>query len=45
MEKMIPYEKPSQKEKRRQDSRRRNTWGEGNLVTRRPAGSKAYNRK
>lgn len=45
MEKMIPYEKPSQKEKRRQDSRRRNTWGEGNLVSRRPSGSKAYNRK
>ena len=45
MEKMIPYEKLSKKEKRRQDSRRRNTWGEGNPVTRRPAGSKAYNRR
>ena len=45
MEKMIPYEKLSQKEKRRQDSRRRNTCGEGNLVTRGPAGSKDYNRR
>ncbi|MCI6955945.1 MAG: hypothetical protein MR763_01150 [Clostridiales bacterium] len=45
MEKMIPYEKLSKKEKRRLDSRRRNTWGEVNPVTRKPASSKAYNRR
>jgi len=45
MEKFIPYEKLSKKEKRKLDLAKRNTWGELNPVTRKPANSKAYNRK
>ena len=45
MEKFIPYEKLSKKEKRKIDQARRQTWGELNPVTRRPENSKAYNRK
>ena len=45
MEKFIPYEKLSKKEKRRLDSRRRKTWGEMSPVTRKPENPKAYNRK
>lgn len=45
MEKYIPYEKLSKKEKRKIDSCRRKTWGNLNPVTRKPANSKAYNRK
>ena len=44
MEKYIPYEKLSKKEKRRLDSQRRTTWGCVNPVTRKPGNSKAYNR-
>ena len=44
MEKFIPYEKLSKKEKRKIDKARRQTWGELNSVTRKPANSKAYNR-
>ena len=44
MEKYIPYEKLSKKEKRKLDLARRNTWGELDPVTRRPQNSKAYNR-
>ena len=44
MEKSIPYEKLSKKEKRKADLARRQTWGELNPVTRRPENSKAYNR-
>ena len=44
MEKFIPYEKLSKKEKRKLDQARRQTWGELNPVTRKPANSKAYNR-
>lgn len=44
MEKYIPYEKLSKKEKRRLDSQRRTTWGCVNPVTRKPDNSKAYNR-
>ena len=44
MEKFIPYEKLSKKEKRKVDQARRQTWGELNPVTRKPANSKAYNR-
>lgn len=44
MEKYVPYEKRSKKEKRKLDSARRGTWGECNPVTRKPANSKAYNR-
>ena len=45
MEKYIPYEKLSKKEKRKIDSCRRKTWGILNPATRKPANSKAYNRK
>ena len=44
MEKFIPYEKLSKKEKRKIDQARRQTWGELNPVTRKPENSKAYNR-
>ena len=45
MEKYIPYEKLSKKDKRKLDSCRRKTWGNLNPVTRKPANSKVYNRK
>ena len=45
MEKFIPYEKLSKKEKRKLDAAKRRTWGEINPVTRKPQNSKAYNRK
>ena len=44
MEKFIPYEKLSKKEKRKQDRSRRSTWGELSPVTRKPDNSRAYNR-
>ena len=44
MEKFIPSEKLSKKEKRKIDAARRTTWGEINPVTRKPQSSKAYNR-
>ena len=44
MEKFIPYEKLSKKEKRKLNQARRQTWGELNPVTRKPENSKAYNR-
>ena len=44
MEKFIPYEKLSKKEKRKVDQARRQTWGELNPVTRKPTNSKVYNR-
>lgn len=45
MEKFIPYEKLSKKEKRRIDQSRRQTWGGLNPVTRKPENSRAYNRR
>lgn len=45
MEKFIPYEKLSKKEKRKMDLARRQIWGELNPVTRKPENSKAYNRR
>ena len=45
MEKFIPYEKLSKKEKRKIDLAKRQTWGELNPVTRKPVSSKAYNRR
>ena len=45
MEKFIPYEKLSKKEKRKMDLAKRQTWGELNPVTGQPVNSKAYNRK
>ena len=44
MQKFIPYEKLSKKEKRRLDSQQRTTWGCVSPVTRKPENSKAYNR-
>ena len=44
MKKFILYEKLSKKEKRKIDQAKRQTWGELNPVTRKPANSKAYNR-
>jgi hypothetical protein len=44
MEKFIPYEKLSKKEKRKIDQAKQQTWGELNPVTRKPVNSKAYNR-
>ena len=44
MEKFIPYEKLSKKEKRKIDQARRQTWGELNPVTRKPTNSRAYDR-
>ena len=45
MEKFVPYEKLSKKEKRRLDRAKRQTWGDLNPVTRKPENSKTYNRK
>ncbi len=45
MEKFIPYEKLSKKEKRKFNSQKRATWGTLNPVTRKPANPKAYNRQ
>lgn len=45
MDKFIPYEKLSKKEKRKIDQARRQTWGNLSPVTRKPESSKAYNRK
>ena len=45
MQKLIPYEKLSKKDKRILDRAKRQTWGELNPVTRKPPNSKAYNRK
>lgn len=45
MEKFIPYEKLSKKEKRKVDAAKRNTWGNLNPVTRKPQNSKTYNRR
>ena len=44
MEKFIPYEKLSKKEKCKMDLAKRQTWGELNPVTGQPENSKAYNR-
>lgn len=45
MDKFIPYEKLSKKEKRKRDAMRRGTWGALNPVTRKSENSKAYNRQ
>ena len=45
MEKFIPYEKLSKKEKRRRDAMMRNTWGPLNPVTRKSKNPKAYDRQ
>ena len=43
MEKFVPYEKLSKKEKRRMDSMKRGTWQGVNPVTRKSENPKAYN--
>ena len=45
MEKFVPYEKLSKKEKRKQDLRKRRDWGELTPVTRKPEHSRAYVRQ
>ena len=45
MEKFVPYEKLSKKEKRKLDQARRQTWGSISPVTRKPENSRAYNRQ
>jgi len=45
MERFIPYEKLSKKEKRKLNRAKRQTWGNLNPVTRKPENSKAYNRR
>ena len=45
MEKFIPYEKLSKKQKRALDAARRGSWGGLSPVTRRPENPKAYKRK
>lgn len=45
MEKYIPYEKMSKKQRKELNNLKRRTWGEISPVTRRPENPKAYNRK
>ena len=45
MDKLIPYEKLSKKEKQKRSALRRGTWGALNPVTRKPENSKAYDRR
>lgn len=45
MEKFVPFEKLSKKEKRKINLERRSSWGSFNPVTRKPTTSKAYDRK
>ena len=45
MEKYIPYEKLSKKERRKRDAMMRGTWGPLNPVTRKSKNHKAYDRR
>lgn len=45
MEKFIPYEKLSKKERRKRDAMMRGTWGPLNPVTRKSKNPKAYDRR
>jgi hypothetical protein len=45
MEKFVPFEKLSKKEKRKQNRARRNGWGALSPVTRKPANPRAYKRR
>ena len=45
MNKHIPFEKMSKRQKKDVNARRRNGWDVLNPVTRRPANPKAYNRR
>lgn len=44
MDKFIPYEKLSKKQKQEQDKKQRKDWGSLNPVTRKPKNPKAYDR-
>ncbi len=45
MERFIPEEKLSKKERRKRNNERRGTWGSFSPVTRKPPKSSIYNRK
>lgn len=45
MEKFIPFEKLSKKERQKRNAARRGSWYGLNPVTRKPENSKAYNRR
>ena len=45
MEKFIPYEKLSKKEKRKLDAMKRGSWGDVNPDSRKVESKKTYNRK
>lgn len=45
MQKFVPFEKLSKKERERLNKAKRATWGALNPVTRKPENPKAYNRK
>ena len=45
MERFIPYEKLSKRERQKRDSARRGSWNGLNPVTRRSESAKAYNRR
>ena len=44
MEKFIPYEKLSKKERKKRDGERRRSWGGLHPATRKPTHSRAYRR-
>jgi hypothetical protein len=44
MNKHVPFDKLSKREKKIENARRRRDWGSMNPVTRRPANPRAYNR-
>lgn len=45
MQKFVPFEKLSKKEREKLNKERRRSWGALNPVTRKPENPKAYNRK
>ena len=45
MQRFIPYEKLSKREKKRRDNERRQDWGQINPLTRKKEDRKVYNRK
>jgi len=45
MERFVPYEKLSKRERKALDKAKRATWGQISPVTRRPDNPKAYNRR
>lgn len=45
MEKFVPFEKLSKKQKKELNNQKRKTWGDMNPVTRKPENPKAYNRR